>query len=205
MQKLETPFYLTGGTALSRCYLQHRYSDDLDFFVNANSDFKDITTLIINKFKSHADWKIEIGIISKDFVRLTIEKQKVYLKVDFVNDIEYRCGVLEKFSIFNRVDSWQNILSNKLCALSRMDAKDIIDILCIAQKYSFGWKEIFKDAQEKDLWVEPIEIGRLISDFPIDLIESIKWIKKFDLKNAKDSLKQLQKDIILGRNNTLVI
>jgi|GEM_PF-2304594 len=24
--------YLTGGTCLSRCYLDHRYSDDLDFF-----------------------------------------------------------------------------------------------------------------------------------------------------------------------------
>ncbi|MBE0643870.1 MAG: nucleotidyl transferase AbiEii/AbiGii toxin family protein [Bacteroidetes bacterium] len=29
---LGTPFYLTGGTALSREYLQHRYSDDLGFF-----------------------------------------------------------------------------------------------------------------------------------------------------------------------------
>jgi predicted nucleotidyltransferase component of viral defense system len=27
-------FYLTGGTALSRVYLNHRYSDDLDLFVN---------------------------------------------------------------------------------------------------------------------------------------------------------------------------
>jgi Nucleotidyl transferase AbiEii toxin, Type IV TA system len=26
------PFYLSGGTALSGFYLQHRYSDDLDFF-----------------------------------------------------------------------------------------------------------------------------------------------------------------------------
>ncbi len=29
---LGTGFYLGGGTALSRFYLQHRYSDDLDFF-----------------------------------------------------------------------------------------------------------------------------------------------------------------------------
>ena len=33
-------FYLTGGTALSRFYLNHRYSDDLDFFVNNIDDFK---------------------------------------------------------------------------------------------------------------------------------------------------------------------
>ena len=31
---LTTDFYLTGGTALSRGYLHHRFSDDLDLFVN---------------------------------------------------------------------------------------------------------------------------------------------------------------------------
>ncbi|MEK7680250.1 MAG: nucleotidyl transferase AbiEii/AbiGii toxin family protein [Deltaproteobacteria bacterium] len=29
---------LIGGTALARCYLQHRASYDLDFFVNARFD-----------------------------------------------------------------------------------------------------------------------------------------------------------------------
>ena len=36
---LETGFYLTGGTAASRLYLQHRFSDDLDFFVNDQPEF----------------------------------------------------------------------------------------------------------------------------------------------------------------------
>jgi hypothetical protein len=34
-----TPFYLTGGTALSRFYFGHRYSDDLDYFVNSDPGF----------------------------------------------------------------------------------------------------------------------------------------------------------------------
>lgn len=37
----KTGFYLTGGTALARCYLQHRFSDDLDLFVNLNPEFGD--------------------------------------------------------------------------------------------------------------------------------------------------------------------
>lgn len=40
IDKLKTGFYLTGGTALSRFYLKHRYSDDLDFFVNNSRDYK---------------------------------------------------------------------------------------------------------------------------------------------------------------------
>jgi len=34
VNKIDTGFYLTGGTASSRGCLQHRFSDDLDFFVN---------------------------------------------------------------------------------------------------------------------------------------------------------------------------
>ncbi len=37
--KVETGFYLTGGTAASRGYLNHRFSDDLDLFVNDDSRF----------------------------------------------------------------------------------------------------------------------------------------------------------------------
>lgn len=35
----KTPFYLTGGTTLSRIYYHHRYSDDLDFFLNNDLHF----------------------------------------------------------------------------------------------------------------------------------------------------------------------
>jgi len=44
VHRQEVDFYLTGGTALSRFYLNHRYSDDLDFFINQAPDFKKIET-----------------------------------------------------------------------------------------------------------------------------------------------------------------
>ena len=34
-----TDFFLTGGTALSRAYYNHRYSDDLVFFVNQSKTY----------------------------------------------------------------------------------------------------------------------------------------------------------------------
>lgn len=34
INQAKTGFYLTGGTALSRAYLAHRFSDDLDLFTN---------------------------------------------------------------------------------------------------------------------------------------------------------------------------
>ncbi|MBI5050865.1 MAG: nucleotidyl transferase AbiEii/AbiGii toxin family protein, partial [Nitrospirae bacterium] len=46
---IDSPFYLTGGTALSRGYYNHRYSDDLDYFVNDHSDFHRISEKQIEK------------------------------------------------------------------------------------------------------------------------------------------------------------
>ena len=48
-------FYLTGGTALSRFYFQHRYSEDLDFFSakelkEFRKDIKDILNLAKKSF-----------------------------------------------------------------------------------------------------------------------------------------------------------
>lgn len=48
----DSPFYLTGGTALSRGYYNHRYSDDLDYFVNDHPDFQRITERQIEKLEA---------------------------------------------------------------------------------------------------------------------------------------------------------
>lgn len=39
INQADTGFYLTGGTAASRAYLRHRFSDDLDYFVNDDDHF----------------------------------------------------------------------------------------------------------------------------------------------------------------------
>jgi hypothetical protein len=46
-----TRFFLTGGTALSRAYYHHRYSDDLDFFVNADAEYAAQMDLIFDKLR----------------------------------------------------------------------------------------------------------------------------------------------------------
>jgi hypothetical protein len=56
---LETEFYLTGGTAASRGYLNHRFSDDLDFFVNDDARFilwADLARLLCSATSS--DWEL---------------------------------------------------------------------------------------------------------------------------------------------------
>lgn len=55
LNALDTGFYLGGGTAASRGYLQHRFSDDLDFFVNDDARFRLWTARVIERLTRETD------------------------------------------------------------------------------------------------------------------------------------------------------
>lgn len=195
-------FYLTGGTALSRYYLKHRYSDDIDFFVNQNPEFKEQAQKIISLFKKE-DWNCEVQTTADNFVRLMIERENISLKVDLVNDVAYHYGGFQEASFFKKIDDWRNILSNKICAISRLEPKDIADILFLAKKYQFDWENIIQESKEKDLWVEPLNISKIISEFPVHKLNQVKWIVPVEIELMEKELKILHNDIFYGKENTL--
>ena len=76
-------FYFGGGTALSVFYLQHRYSDDLDFFSE-----KELEPDTILKFINALSQKIGASakITKKESVMLfEFHKGSSSLKVDFIS------------------------------------------------------------------------------------------------------------------------
>jgi len=203
IQSQEVDFYLTGGTALSRCYLNHRYSDDLDFFINQAPDFKKQAQRVVTAIR-HDNIEIEIGTASESFIRITVLKDQFHLIIDFVNDLEFHYGGFEAADFFTKIDSWRNILSNKLSAVSRLEPKDVADTLFIAKNFSFEWPEIIEEAKNKDLWVNPLDVSRIIKEFPVNLFDSIKWIIPADQKVLDKERLQMHDDIFYGRSNSLV-
>jgi predicted nucleotidyltransferase component of viral defense system len=203
LEKLPVDFYLTGGTALSREYLNHRYSDDLDFFVNRNSNFEKQVGLIIESIKS-ARIKIEIAATGDSFARVFVNHGRAVLKIDFVNDVPYRTGEPVPTKLFHKTDTIANILSNKLTALSRFSEKDVADLVCIALMYDFNWVEIMKEASEKDLWVNPVEASKILDTFPLEKLDAINWVTPLkDLNIFNQQLRLLITDLLLGRQNSL--
>ena len=201
VEQLDLDFYLTGGTALGRCYLNHRYSDDLDFFVNGHKHFKKLCTTATDALKN--TWTCDVTATSDTFVRIFVEADQIAMKIDFVNDVPSHFGDIQQSPLFHRIDSWRNILSNKICALSRLEAKDIADIVFIAQKYSFQWETLIAEAKEKDLWVDPIEICRTIDQFPTDLLKTIKWIGDVNIEAIEKQIVVIRDDIFTGVSNSL--
>ncbi len=205
MQDINSPFYLTGGTALSRCYLGHRYSDDLDFFLNADPHFQSCCRIVIDNLSQIPGWQIQFGATAESFVRLFLKSETLFLKIDFVNDIKFRYGDIEECSIYNRVDNWRNILSNKLCSLSRRDVKDIVDILFLSMQYRFPWEEVVAEAKQKDLWVDALEICKIIKELPVESFRDVKWMskQKVDFEKISLAIDQLHDDIFWGKDNSL--
>ena len=202
IMKVDDTFYLTGGTALGRYYLEHRYSDDLDLFVNRNNDFKQFTDIIISQLKKHFP-EIELALLSEDFARIFIHSKEHRLKVEFVNDILFHTGEIQSANFFHRIDSWENILSNKICALMRDEAKDIADLIFLSMEYNFIWEKIVDHAREKDIWVNEIEVSQLLYKFDTQRLTKINWIKEPEYDYMQKACHIIARDIINGGENSL--
>lgn len=203
IMKVDNTFYLTGGTALGRYYLKHRYSDDLDFFVNRESNFKQLANTIISQLQNHFS-DIEIALLSEDFARIFVHNEEYPLKIEFVNDVLFHSGEIQSANFFHRIDSWGNILSNKICALSRDEAKDIADLIFLSMKYAFTWETMINYARQKDTWVNEIEVSQSVYNFDTRRLTNINWIKEPEYENMQDVCKIIAKDIIDGGENSLI-
>ena len=181
----EHEFYLTGGTCLSRFYVEKRYSDDLDFFTNQSPRY---SCAIKNIKKAlNENFQLTVEVESKDFTRFKIDD---LLQVDFVNDISFRYKEPVVSEEHYLIDTIENILSNKLTAVvGRDNPKDIFDIYLIWKFYEVNWEQILETAHKKAGFTNEELIIRLKS-FPVSLLQDIKIIDNTFLDDfEKDFLK----------------
>ncbi len=118
----------------------------------------------------------ETAVTGEDFLRIFVRDMETILKIDFVNDISHYTGNVIRTNLFPRTDSVYNILTNKIAAISRLSPKDIVDIVYIALHFNFIWKDMVKEAAEKYIWVNPVEIAKIFDEFPLEKLDEIIWI-----------------------------
>ncbi len=200
-----TGFYLTGGTALSRHYLHHRYSDDLDFFMNAQPDFHQQVDAIIIALNKSFNQSLSASLKEDTFVRLFISEKDVLLKIDFINDVAFHSGNLVASSLFSKTDSLQNILTNKISALPRDESKDFADLLFIARFLFFNWEQAINEAKQKDTWVNELDISKRLHEFLVDRFKGLKWIENIDFRKCEEQLAQIALDVLNGADNSVCI
>ena len=176
--KIAKEFYLTGGTALAEFYLQHRYSEDLDFFSEIEID-----PLSIDAFLKSI--QSDLGFIKVDSQQSFNRNlyflhfpNKEILKTEFTF---FPFAPIEKGAVKNgvHIDSLLDIAVNKLFTIyQRTKARDYIDLYMLCREKGFTIADLIKNAKIKFDWhIDPLQLGTQFlkattaEDYPRLLIE----------------------------------
>lgn len=202
-QPIARRFYLTGGTALSEFYLQHRFSEDLDFFSENEFDTTYITVFFSKNKEKIGFEKIDLQKEPNRF-NYFIRFPKGIVKVDFAfyPYPQIRTDLGKKLNFLN-IDSVFDIATNKIFTLFQHPRlRDYVDLYFIFKsEKNFSLDNLVKYARNKfDFAVDPKALAKNFldvlllkeKDFP-------KMLKSFEREKMEDFFislsKSLEKDI----------
>lgn len=194
---------MTGGTAISRFHYGHRYSDDLDLFLNRSEHFQQEADNVIALMQEEFS-EVVVSNVFEAFVRIFVKEGDTELKIEMINDVGYHFDGFISNAIYHKIDNSRNILSNKLSALGRNAAKDVSDIIAICTHLGFNWPDVFAEAQMKDTWANELSSVQVIGQVNIDtLMKDVLWVSQPDAALLAAQLETIAKDIVRGEENSL--
>lgn len=185
-------FYFTGGTALSYFYLQHRYSEDLDFF--GESKFENqIILSYVEKWSKEYGFTYTSNFAEVVYIFLLTFKNKERIKLDFAY---YPYKRIEKGKILNGVsiDSLTDIAVNKLLTITqRVDVKDFVDLYFLLKTFTI-WDLLEGLRVKFGMKIEPFILS---SDFlKVEDFEYLpRMIKPLTLEQLKSFFREQAKKI----------
>lgn len=191
---LKDLLYFTGGTALSACYLQHRFSTDIDLF---SMDLIDNISLqiFVQEIKKNLQIKnIEhISKLNRNLYNLDgLKFEIVYFPFPLLTEQKEFLGV--------KTDSFEDLATNKLLALyQRNDPKDIFDLYFILQKGHFTTEQLLQNVEKKfgEVLNHEFLLGKIQKNLSLlNLLEPLAFDKKIIPKIQNYFQKSNQKYLI---------
>ena len=196
---LRTGFYLTGGTAASRGYLGHRFSEDLDLFLNDSKDFGLFTGRIIAGLEQIEGFRVETASRDDRFLRLFVSRGEATMKVEMVNDVPYRIGEPSSHPVLGLLDTPANILANKVSALiDRDEPKDLADIWGFCSRMGLSLNEAIGNARGKAAGIFLPDLARLLCTANEDDWRVVRWIEPPPMDAYLGDLHRLGESLIHG-------
>jgi len=198
LASVETGFYLTGGTAASRAYLHHRFSDDLDFFVNDDARFGLWAQRVVQALAGSGGWHVTVVQQDARFVRLTVVGGDLVLKIEMVNDVPAHVGELKRDPVLGLLDSPENILANKLTAVvDRDEPRDLADIWGFCCRMGLSCEAALEGAQSKAAGLFPADVARVLLSVSKDDWQLVRWSDPPDCNRFIDDLRALGERLLL--------
>lgn len=156
-------FYLSGGTALSEYYLQHRYSEDLDFFSDEEV-VPEAIQVILKKIQKPT------GFVKIDYQQ-SYNRNLFYLHFSDGEIIktEFTFYPFTKIEVSKSVgniiiDSLLDIAINKAFTIyQKPRRRDFTDLYFIIKREQWNFNELMKKARIKfDTHIDPLQLAQQI-------------------------------------------
>ncbi len=183
----ENRFYLTGGAALVGFYLGHRTTHDLDLFTLENEIENGFA--IVRDAARSLGASVEAINTAPDFRRLLVKRGDEAIVVDLVREYVFQLEPEKREINGIRIDSPEEILANKLCALlSRSEIRDLVDVREL-EKAGFNLENALSAAQKKDTGLTAAQLAWVLSQirFGDDLIPPSD-VSALELRDYLDDL-----------------
>lgn len=197
---IDTGFYLTGGTAASRGYLGHRFSDDLDLFVNDDERFVLWAGRVVAALQRAG---VEIRMVQQEqrIVRLQAWRElDVPLKIDLINDVPAHLGAITVHPTLGRLDSAENILANKVsAALDRGEPKDLADLWGFCCLRGMSLRAALEGAGSKAAGVFAADLARVLLGATAADHQVVRWIDAPPVETWIRELHSLGEGLLLDR------
>ncbi len=189
--KFGKKFYWTGGTLLSYYYLNHRFSEDLDFF--SNDLFGDDEYLnFINQLKNEIRANQVTFKLDKNRRLYLIKRGRENVKLELVYFPFINIGKVKKLKEFGlKIDSLSDILTNKiLSAYERQEVKDVYDLyFYLVGKPKNDFLKLINLCEKKfGVKIEPILVLTKINQL-LDNLGQLKPLLVSLHKNLKGEMK----------------
>lgn len=144
-------FYLTGGTALSAFFLEHRRSNDLDFFTDVEELVMPFAQRLEESLKKEG-LKVERLRGFRSFMELSVSSENDSTVIHFALDSPFRfeqpSDIKEIPGV--KIDSLIDMATNKLLALfGRAELRDFLDIYFLVRDH-YTKDELIEKSARKD-------------------------------------------------------
>ncbi|MBU1323365.1 nucleotidyl transferase AbiEii/AbiGii toxin family protein [Patescibacteria group bacterium] len=196
--QLTKRFYLTGGTALSEFYLQHRLSEDIDLF----TEKEEVNQGVVEAFLKKSARRLKIKKIKLSQFLGLFSYQLIYqdgeeLKVDFNYYPFLRIDKGIKFKNLS-VDSLEDIAANKVHTLfMKPRPRDYIDLFFLMTTQNYDLNHLILDAKAKFDW--DIDRMNLANQFirvkELEFKDLPRMLKPLDFKKMQEFFLKLAKSL----------
>lgn len=194
--------YITGGTVLAT-HLGHRQSLDVDLFVTSLEAVDEAVGTLLRQ-ALHRGWTVRSLQTSPGFRRFEVTAGNDQTLFDIVHEVVPQVVPVEDKPVRNgiRVDSLDDLIANKLCALlGRSDVKDLVDLYFVSESGT-DVLDYLGSAHLKDGGMEPAMLAYVLRHMDVnpERLLLVKPVTEGALLNYREELVERLLEIAWPKN-----